>query len=57
VASVAAMTAAFPPKAFIGEFPDYAAPSHPQPLIVKDIHDLLSNDEALVLFASGDKES
>jgi len=26
-------------------------------LIVKDIQDLLSNDEALVLFASGDKET
>jgi hypothetical protein len=26
-------------------------------LIVKDILDLLSNDDALVLFASGDKET
>jgi tetratricopeptide (TPR) repeat protein/CHAT domain-containing protein len=44
-------------KVFAAEFPDYAAFSHPQPLTVKDIQDLLSGDEALVLFALGDKET
>jgi CHAT domain-containing protein len=44
-------------KAFAAEFPDYAALSHPQPLIVTDIQDLLSGGDALVLFASGDKET
>jgi CHAT domain-containing protein len=44
-------------KVFAAEFPDYAALSHPQPLTVKDIQGLLSGDEALVLFASGDKET
>jgi CHAT domain-containing protein len=42
-------------KVFAAEFPDYAALSHPQPLSVTDIQGLLSNDEALVLFAPGDK--
>jgi len=44
-------------KVFAAEFPDYAALSHPQPLTVKDIQSLLSGDEALVLFASGDQET
>src|SRR5215831_4628201 len=44
-------------KVFAAEFPDYAALSHPQPLTVKDIQGLLSGDEALVLFAGGDKET
>jgi CHAT domain-containing protein/Tfp pilus assembly protein PilF len=44
-------------KVFAAEFPDYAALSHPQTLTVKDIQDLLSADEALVLFASGDDET
>jgi hypothetical protein len=44
-------------KVFAAEFPDYAALSHPQPLTVKDVQGLLSGDEALVLFATGDKET
>jgi CHAT domain-containing protein len=44
-------------KVFATEFPDYAALSHPQPLTVTAIQRLLSGDEALVLFASGDKET
>ena len=44
-------------KVFFAEFPDYAALSNPQPLTVTDIQGLLSNGEALVLFASGDKET
>jgi tetratricopeptide (TPR) repeat protein len=44
-------------KVFAAEFPDYAALSHPQPLTVTDIQGLLSDDEALMLFAPGDKET
>ena len=44
-------------KVFAAEFPDYATLSHPQPLTVKDIQALLSGEEAMVLFASGDKET
>jgi CHAT domain-containing protein/Flp pilus assembly protein TadD len=44
-------------KVFAAEFPDYAALSHPQPLTVADVQGLLSEDEALVLFASGGDET
>jgi len=36
---------------FAREFPDYAALSNPQPLTVKDIQALLTNDEALVIIS------
>jgi tetratricopeptide (TPR) repeat protein len=39
------------------EFPDYAALTYPQPLAVKEIRGLLSDGEALLLFATGEKES
>jgi CHAT domain-containing protein/tetratricopeptide (TPR) repeat protein len=42
---------------FATEFPDYAALSNPQPLAVREIQDLLLEDEALLLYATGDKES
>jgi hypothetical protein len=42
---------------FAAEFPDYAALSNPQPMVVKDIQALLSEDEVLLLYATGDKES
>jgi tetratricopeptide (TPR) repeat protein/CHAT domain-containing protein len=42
---------------FAAEFPDYAALSNPQPLTLKDFLPLLSDGEALLLFATGDKES
>jgi CHAT domain-containing protein len=41
---------------FAAEFPDYAALSNPQPLTVKEIQALLSDGEALLLFATGEKE-
>src|SRR5262249_4783950 len=41
---------------FAAEFPDYAALSNPLPLVVKEIQALLSDGEALVLYAAGDKE-
>jgi CHAT domain-containing protein/tetratricopeptide (TPR) repeat protein len=44
-------------KVFAAEFPDYAALSNPQPLAGKDIQGLLSDDEAIVLWSTGDKES
>ena len=44
-------------KTFSREFPDYAALSNPLPLTVKEIQPLLSEDEAMVLFAITDKES
>jgi CHAT domain-containing protein/Tfp pilus assembly protein PilF len=44
-------------KVFAAELPGYAALSHPQPLTVKDIQALLSDGEALVLFAPGDEET
>jgi tetratricopeptide (TPR) repeat protein len=39
------------------EFPDYAALSNPQPLAVRESQGLLFDGEALLLFASGEKES
>ena len=44
-------------KTLAVEFPDYAALSNPLPLKAKEIQALLSSDEAMVLFALGDKES
>ena len=45
-------------KVFASEFPDYAALSNPLPLTAKEIQSLLSDDEALVLFAAaGDQQS
>jgi tetratricopeptide (TPR) repeat protein len=42
---------------FAVEFPDYAALSNPQPLTVKEIQALLSDGEALLLYATEEKES
>jgi CHAT domain-containing protein/tetratricopeptide (TPR) repeat protein len=42
---------------FAAEFPNYAALSNPQPLTVKDIQNLLLDDEVLVLLFATDKES
>jgi len=42
---------------FAREFPDYAALSHPLPSTVQEIQALLTGDEALLLYAVGDKES
>jgi CHAT domain-containing protein/Tfp pilus assembly protein PilF len=44
-------------KALAVEFPNYAALSNPLPLKAREIQALLSSDEAMVLFALGDKES
>jgi CHAT domain-containing protein/Tfp pilus assembly protein PilF len=44
-------------KTLAVEFPNYAALSNPLPLKAKEIQALLSSDEAMVLFALGDKES
>ena len=44
-------------KTFAAEFPDYAALSNPLPLKAREIQELLSGDEAMVLFALADKES
>jgi S1-C subfamily serine protease/CHAT domain-containing protein/tetratricopeptide (TPR) repeat protein len=44
-------------KVFAAEFPDYAALLNPQPSTVKEVQSLLSDDEVLVLFAPGDRES
>ena len=44
-------------KALSVEFPDYAALSNPLPLKAREIQDLLSADEAMVLFAPAEKES
>jgi len=45
-------------KVFASEFPDYAALSNPLPMTAKEVQALLSDDEALVLFAAaGDNES
>jgi CHAT domain-containing protein len=41
----------------VAEFPDYAALSNPLPLKAKEIQELLSGDEAMVLFALADRES
>jgi hypothetical protein len=40
-----------------GEFPNYAALSNPLPVTRAQIQALLSDDEALVLFAVAEKES
>jgi tetratricopeptide (TPR) repeat protein len=42
---------------FAAEFPDYAALSNPLPMTVKEIQSLLSDDEAMVLFAVTEVES
>jgi CHAT domain-containing protein/Tfp pilus assembly protein PilF len=39
------------------EFPDYAALASPKPLNAQEVQQLLSADEALVFFLTGDKES
>jgi CHAT domain-containing protein len=44
-------------KTFAVEFPDYASLSNPLPLKAKEMQALLSDNEALVLFAVADKES
>lgn len=44
-------------KTFAVEFPNYAALSNPLPLKAKEMQALLSDNEALVLFAVADKES
>ena len=44
-------------KTFAAEFPDYAALSNPLPLKAREIQELLSGDEAMVLFALADRES
>jgi hypothetical protein len=44
-------------KTFAAEFPDYAALANPLPLKAKQMQALLSDQEALVLFAVADKES
>ena len=44
-------------KIFAAEFPDYAALSNPLPMTAKEIQALLSDDEAMVLFAVTEKES
>ena len=44
-------------RVFATEFPDYAALSNPQPLTVNEIQGLLSDDEALLLYATTDKQS
>jgi CHAT domain-containing protein/Tfp pilus assembly protein PilF len=38
---------------FVKEFPDYAALSKPQPLVLRDIQSLLAEDEALILVDLG----
>jgi CHAT domain-containing protein/tetratricopeptide (TPR) repeat protein len=42
---------------FGAEFPDYAALSNPQPLSVAEVQALLSDGEALLIYATGEKES
>jgi CHAT domain-containing protein/tetratricopeptide (TPR) repeat protein len=44
-------------KAFASEFPDYAALSNPLPTTARQVQQLLSDDEALFLFALAEKES
>jgi len=44
-------------KTFAGEFPDYAALSNPLPLKAAEMQALLSDNEAMVLFAVAEKES
>jgi CHAT domain-containing protein/tetratricopeptide (TPR) repeat protein len=42
---------------FMRDFPDYAALSKPQPLTLKDIQALLTDDEALVIIDLGSKDA
>jgi tetratricopeptide (TPR) repeat protein len=42
---------------FAAEFPDYAALSNPRPLAAKEIQALLSDGEALLLYATGEEET
>jgi CHAT domain-containing protein len=56
LAAIAAERAALQ-TTFAAEFPDYAALSNPLPLKAKEIQELLSGDEAMVLFALADRES
>lgn len=44
-------------KFLAAEFPDYAALSNPLPMTAKEIRALLSDDEAIVLFAAADTET
>jgi len=44
-------------KTFAAEFPDYAALSNPLPLKAREVQELLSGDEAMVLFALVDRGS
>src|SRR6185437_9223162 len=44
-------------KTFAAEFPEYAALSNPLPLKAREIQELLSGDEAMVLFALADRGS
>jgi CHAT domain-containing protein/Tfp pilus assembly protein PilF len=44
-------------KTLAGEFPDYAALSNPLPMTAREIRALLSDDEAIVVFAVLDKET
>jgi CHAT domain-containing protein len=44
-------------KTLAVEFPNYAALSNPLPLKAREVQAVLSGDEALVLFALGDKDS
>ena len=44
-------------KTFSSEFPDYAALSNPQPLKAREMQALLSDREAIVLFAVAEKET
>ena len=44
-------------KTLAAEFPDYAALSNPLPMTVKEIQSLLSDDEAMALFAVTVKDS
>lgn len=44
-------------KTLSAEFPEYSALSNPLPLTTKEIQSLLSDDEAMVLFAVSEKQS
>jgi CHAT domain-containing protein len=44
-------------RLFAHEFPDYTVLSNPLPITVKEIQDLLSDNEALLLLVPGDRES
>jgi CHAT domain-containing protein/Tfp pilus assembly protein PilF len=56
LAAIAAERAALQ-KTFASEFPDYAALLNPLPITTKQVQALLSDDEAMLLFALGEKES